>query len=657
MRCTVYIILVLLLLSCSCFAQSPEQLKQINSLEAACKKYAYNEQYDSLIYNAQLGYNLASSIKKNESASLFAYYLGAGYTVQRDLDKAIYYYRVSEATGYLIHSSKRFINAQVGLADDYYSSGKPDSVLMYQKKMLIETGTLRDSVLLVKLYNELAIIYTNSNDYEKGITAYMQVMHYYKQHNDTNDIAVALVNIGNIYLQMSNSNKALPYFLQAIPLLANYEYGQIICKNNTAEAYCNLKMYDSAIAYDEDAIRISKKIKDSGCLYGSYEILAGAFIGQKQYNKAEQYLKPALQYGLAAGITTLIADTEEFLGEVEAGRKNYIQALNYFSKAITYSKKSNYAERVSKLYQELAEAADSAHLYQSAAGYYQQHILLNDSLIKESSKKTIAELETQYQTQQKEQQIKLLNQQSKTQTLALKNQQNKTWFLLAGFLFAAILIALFIRYRYRLNQLKKLTEVRNSISRDLHDEIGATLSSINIYSEVAKNKLENNKEVELLLQRIHDGSAQMMDGMSDIVWYVNPKNDNAGNTIIKMREYAAPVLEAKQVNLNFTTDEHIKNVKLNMLQRQNFYLLFKEAINNIAKYAGACNTYVDIKMIGNHAYFKIKDDGKGFNLNNHKNGNGLNNIQQRTKFLKGNCIIKTEPGNGTCIEVNFPASL
>ncbi len=250
----------------------------------------------------------------------------------------------------------------------------------------------------------------------------------------------------------------------------------------------------------------------------------------------------------------------------------------------------------------------------------------------------------------------LWNNQSASFSFEIATPFWRTWW----FYFAAIVLVCLLIYKlyhYRLNRVLTLYKIRDDISKNLHDEIGATLSSINIYSELAKNKSQANDDVKKLLERIYDASAQVMEGMSDIVWYINPKNDSAENTIIKMREYAAPVLEAKQTNLIFSVDEQVKNIKLNMLQRQNFYLLFKEAINNIAKYACAKHAEVIIKVVGGNVHLQIKDDGKGFDLNNHKQGNGLNNMNQRTKFLKGNCIIKSEVDKGTLIEINFPVSL
>lgn len=657
MRYIVSLLFVLIITTQINFAQTANELKQLTALENSCKIYSDSENYQALLIDAKKGYQLSNAFHQNKSLNKFVNYIASCYNIFNNADSFKYYSYQTLASAFLIHSEENIVRAQGNPEDLYYSLGTVDSVKKYQQEMINETKTFKDSDVIITLYRDVADVYNYYNEYEKCLTIYETVLHYYEHHKDNDDIAISLVNMGDNYLQMSKSDKALPYLLRALPLLYNYQHGQVVCAQNIGAAYANLNKNDSAIFYFKFGEHVAEKIKDTAGIYTAYENIAAALINEKKYNDAEYYLKPAIQYFKSTDELKGLVDAEEFMGQVEAGRKNFKPAISYFSEALDKAKSANYSERINEIYKRLAQTADSAGLYKEATGYYKSYITSNDSLIKESSKKDIAELETKYKTAQKQQEIDLLNQKEKTQELNLKSQRNTTIFIISAIVFASVLITVYIRYRNRLNQLKKLNEVRNTISRDLHDEIGATLSSINIYSEVAKNKLNDNDDVRLLLQRINDGSLKMMESMSDIVWYVNPKNDIAANTIIRMREYAAPVLEAKQINLEFNADDKVSAIKFSMQQRQHLYLLFKEAINNIAKYANANNAIVTIKCVNEIISLSIADDGKGFDLNNHKSGNGLLNMQQRTEFLKGKCSIKTQPGTGTNININFPVSL
>lgn len=163
----------------------------------------------------------------------------------------------------------------------------------------------------------------------------------------------------------------------------------------------------------------------------------------------------------------------------------------------------------------------------------------------------------------------------------------------------------------------------------------------------------NAAEVKKILDKIYTASANTMDSMSDIVWYVNPQNDAIENAVVRMREYALPLLEAKNINVRFNVDEQVAVIKLNMQQRQHFYLIFKEAVNNILKYAGAKNVAVNIIQSFNQISMIIKDDGKGFDSKTIRYGNGIHNMTHRAKQLHGAISVESTPGNGTCINLKF----
>ena len=131
--------------------------------------------------------------------------------------------------------------------------------------------------------------------------------------------------------------------------------------------------------------------------------------------------------------------------------------------------------------------------------------------------------------------------------------------------------------------------VRNNIARDLHDDIGSTLSSINIMSQLAiqeNARLSNGQEnAGTHLKKIANHSASMMEKMSDIVWSINPKNDSIEQVVIKMKEFAAEMLEPKNIDYSFEIEDSIMALKLDVQKRKNIFLIFKEAINNAAKYS------------------------------------------------------------------------
>ena len=225
------------------------------------------------------------------------------------------------------------------------------------------------------------------------------------------------------------------------------------------------------------------------------------------------------------------------------------------------------------------------------------------------------------------------------------------WFRTA--LVLAFLMAVYTFYRYRMAQALKLQAIRDRIAGDLHDEVGSNLSNIYIFSNVAQQKAKANDETAPLLQKISDYTQQSMEAMNDIVWMINTRNDRFENIMVRMRTLAAEFSEASDCKLHLNFDESLNNVKLNMEERKNFYLIYKEAINNTAKYAGCKTVWIDMKLHQNTVTLNIRDNGKGFDVLNTVKGNGLYNMKKRAQMLKGALTVTSKIGEGTALQLNF----
>lgn len=153
---------------------------------------------------------------------------------------------------------------------------------------------------------------------------------------------------------------------------------------------------------------------------------------------------------------------------------------------------------------------------------------------------------------------------------------------------------------------------------------------------------------EPLLRKINDFATEIMASMNDIVWSINTKNDAFEHIIGRMRKHATDLFEAKGYHLHFSFDENVLRSKLNMERRREFYLIYKEALNNIAKYAEAQNVWISLLSSDNKIILKIRDDGKGFDpINVKKSGNGLANMHQRAIALHGKLSVISNTGDGT----------
>ncbi|MFN2440141.1 MAG: triple tyrosine motif-containing protein, partial [Chitinophagaceae bacterium] len=220
------------------------------------------------------------------------------------------------------------------------------------------------------------------------------------------------------------------------------------------------------------------------------------------------------------------------------------------------------------------------------------------------------------------------------------------WFLLVC-LIATISIVYFI-YRYRLNQRVKLEKLRSKISSDLHDDIGSTLSSISILSEVAINENDKKQSIEMV-KEIKESSILLMEKMDDIIWSVNPKNDSLENLMIRIKRFASHLFEAKDIDYSIDIDNSIRDVSLSMEYRQHIYLIMKEAINNLVKYSKCSNASIQIKKEEATLKIEITDNGEGFTNTKMNTGNGLLNMKERADLINAELKIESIPGEGTKI--------
>lgn len=224
----------------------------------------------------------------------------------------------------------------------------------------------------------------------------------------------------------------------------------------------------------------------------------------------------------------------------------------------------------------------------------------------------------------------------------------ETWWFRLLF-FAAIVGFLTLLYRYRISKLLEIERVRVNIASDLHDDVGSSLTKISLYSDMVGGSADEEMR-RTLLKRIGELSRELIVTMSDIVWSIDARNDNTGNLVDRMRDFAGSVLSASNIDYSFETAGLDTEKQLPIEVRQNLYLIFKEAVNNVAKHSNAVVAQIRIE---NHGRFvmRIQDNGAGFNQSGRHDGNGMRNMQMRARKLGGQLSYRN--GNGVTVELTM----
>ncbi|HKI44737.1 MAG TPA: triple tyrosine motif-containing protein, partial [Balneolales bacterium] len=242
----------------------------------------------------------------------------------------------------------------------------------------------------------------------------------------------------------------------------------------------------------------------------------------------------------------------------------------------------------------------------------------------------------------------------------------KFWFIglmiFSGILLIVTITSLVNRYRYK--QLLRLARLRSDIASDLHDDIGSALSSISIYSELARREAKNDPEhAAHFSERVENISRNLMDAMNDIIWSINPGNETLADVILRMEEFVVGLLEAKGIEVYLTTPDTIPDITFDLHARHNLLLIFKEITNNTARHSGATKAEIKIEVMGANSpqkkspytlYIIFSDNGRGFDTMQESGGNGLHNIKKRSEDIGGKLVVTSQVGKGTRTELSVP---
>lgn len=226
--------------------------------------------------------------------------------------------------------------------------------------------------------------------------------------------------------------------------------------------------------------------------------------------------------------------------------------------------------------------------------------------------------------------------------------------------FRTLVLALFFGlvwfvFQVRLRQRLEKEAIRLRIARDLHDEVGSTLTTISILSESALRNVELNLE-KSRLTGIGEKARSALSSMSDIVWAVNPQNDPMEKVVERMTRFASETLENAGISPVFEIEKEVLQLVLPMEKRKDFYLFFKEATTNVAKHSGASNAVFSMKKVNGHLVFELKDDGTGLPEKHEASlgGNGLSNMKARAEALGADFSIKNGTAAGILVRLRVP---
>jgi signal transduction histidine kinase len=226
------------------------------------------------------------------------------------------------------------------------------------------------------------------------------------------------------------------------------------------------------------------------------------------------------------------------------------------------------------------------------------------------------------------------------------------WFL-TGALALTLLLAAAV-HRTRVSRLLAVERMRTRIATDLHDDIGSGLSQIAVLSEVIRQRRPEDPEIARPLDRIATTARELVDSMSELVWAINPRRDSLVDLSQRMRRFASDLLPARGIALTFRAPAGVDEIRLGADVRRHVFLVFKEAVNNLARHSGAAHANLDLSVDAGRLILVVADDGCGFDPAADDRGQGMASMRSRARAAGGTLEIDSAPQRGTRLRLQVP---
>jgi len=526
--------------------------------------------------------------------------------------------------------------------------------------------------IALDLYYDFILLKANilirNQKFKEAIQLVYAILPTLENSKNTEAIIRAQNFIGYAHMEMNEHEKAIHFFMQAIATAKKDSYHSKslgIVYSNLASEYSNLTKKDSAFFYIDKSIQINTNIEDLEGLANAYFIKAVIFKDlNKDYSDAEKNMIVALSIRQKIGdpyyIVSDMAELADFFAETHQPGKGTKIALEGINIAKTYKLNSKLILLLNALAKNYKENKEFKKFGEA------EEIIKNltDTMYLSNSVSEIAEVQAKYESQKKQNQII-------EQQYALLKKDYLIFSIILLFIMLAIISLGIYKNKQKNIKLKlqnlqieserKLNdaiiatreEERRIILADLHDDIGADLSSINLVSGLM-NKYPDNKElISDFAKKISAVSNELSQRMNAIFWVLKKENNTLDNLINFIYSYSEKLLEKTGISFRFIGKNLIeRDIIVSEIQRKNIFLIVKESLNNILKHSKATNVFISITIINDSTLsLIIYDNGIGIS-NFDSKGNGLKNIKKRVSEINGNILFKIE--KGTKLEISIP---
>ncbi len=542
-----------------------------------------------------------------------------------------------------------------------------DECLLAAQKGASLSKKINDSASFGGFQSAIGRAYYFKGNYDSAATYYYKAIGILRKTGDQPKLAAALNDLGRLYRKTRDLDRALQIYDEAFAIYKklNDEEGMGTILNESGVVFEYKEDYDEAISRYKRSLATRQKMNDTVGIAYSLNFIGGAYTQQKKFKEAEDNLLRSLELRKKLKDSFTIALSHSDLGYMYKEQNSLDKAIEQYQLSNTIAIDMKFADLLLSNYRELAVIAEKKGDYSLSLEYYKKQTALKDSIYSGEKMKQIEQLNAKYQTEKKEQQLKL----QRTE-ISRKN------YLLMGISLAGILLILFGFTFYRKRQLQNKMDLqaevmkqqdiatraiitaeeneRKRIAADLHDGVGQMMSAAKMNLSAFENEISFKDEhqkisfekliglVDESCKEIRSVSHQMMPNAllkSGLASAVKEFIDKIDNRIIKINLHTE--------GLNERLDSNTETV---------LYRVIQECVNNVIKHSGASNLDISLIKDADGIAATVEDNGRGFDTADKQKfeGMGLKNITSRVEFLKGTVDFDSSPGKGTLVAIHVP---
>lgn len=590
------------------------------------------------------------------------------------LDSALVYGNKSVKSAKQINDENLYAQSLSDLGAVYYLQGNINKSLALFLQSLKIRESQKNEERIAALNSKIGNIYQKKLEFPLAMTYNIKALKYYEKINKQENIAILESNIGVIFFNMKNYKKSLEHFNNAIIPATNKNLTVPLSNAliGIGNIYKEQKKYELAEKNYLKVLKLSDETNNFLTKSTALQNIADIYYQRNLLNKALEFSQKSLEIRENHKLYSEAEKSLIFIGKIYNSQGKYNIAKPYLIKSLKSFQKNNNKVNLDELYIQLIPVYANEKKTDSVIYYLDKHNSISNIKTDKNIMQISTDLETKYQTTKKEKQI----QKQKVDIINKERKINKI--LIAGSVISALL--LFIIYLvYKNQKLKnkqqkqeyeltsaiskienqnKLQEQRLSISRDLHDNIGAQLTFIISSVETLKQAFNiTDEKISSRLSSISDFTRDTITELRDTIWAMNLSEIDFSEIRSRILNFVEKAQKSNEhIHIHFERDPELDQLHFSSVDGMNIYRITQEAVNNAMKYSGAKNILLTARKIAEHIEITIKDDGKGFEMDKTEPGNGIRNMQKRAAEINAFISINSETGNGTSIVLKIPKS-